>query len=149
MNFAEFVVRTGDETEYHQAKRAFAESGRWSIKTLLRENLLVPFKEKLQTGGHNRCVFVSGQDADHLRALSKAARSALSPQEFADQFLSSDPSSSRSETFMRAGRSRTRERSSSLSGYHRPPQQPSSLSSYSANVASPQVRRPTERGRSR
>lgn len=89
-DFAEFVVRTNGETEYHQAKRAYAQSGRWSIKTLLRQGVLVPFKEKLESGGHNRCVFVSGQDADHLRALSKGARSALSPQEFVDHFLSSD-----------------------------------------------------------
>src|SRR6266540_4051844 len=90
-DFAEFVVRTKGETEYHQAKRAYAQSGRWSIKTLLRQGVLVPFKEKLESGGHSRCVFVSGQDADHLRALSKGARSALSPQEFADHFLSSEP----------------------------------------------------------
>lgn len=90
-NFAEFVVRAAGQTEYHQAKRAFAQSGRWSIKTLLREDVLVPFKEKLESGGHSRCVFVSGQDADHLRALSKGARSALTPQEFVDHFLSSEP----------------------------------------------------------
>jgi hypothetical protein len=89
-DFAEFVVRVSGRTEYHQAKRAFAQSGRWSIKMLLREDVLVPFKEKLESGGHNRCVFVSGQDADHLRALSKGARGALSPQEFADHFLSSE-----------------------------------------------------------
>jgi hypothetical protein len=90
-DFAEFVVRAAGETEYHQAKRAFAQTGRWSIKTLLREGVLGPFKEKLESGGHNRCVFVSGQDADHLRALSTSARSALSPQEFVDHFLSSEP----------------------------------------------------------
>ena len=89
-DFAEFVVRASGATEYHQAKRAFAQEGRWSIKTLLRTGVLIAFKEKLEAGGHNRCVFVSGQDADHLRALSRGARSAVSPQEFADHFLSSE-----------------------------------------------------------
>ena len=69
-DFAEFVVRTKGETEYHQAKRAYAQSGRWSIKTLLRQGVLVPFKEKLESGGHNGCVFVSGQDA--LQEVSSA-----------------------------------------------------------------------------
>ncbi len=90
-DFAEFVVSAGGDTEYHQAKRSFAQSGRWSIKTLLREGVLHSFKDKLESGGNNRCVFVSGQDADHLRTLSNGARSALSPQEFVDDFLSSEP----------------------------------------------------------
>jgi hypothetical protein len=89
-DFAEFVVRIAGKTEYHQAKRAYAQAGRWSVKTLLRLSVLGSFKEKLESAGHSRCVFVSGQDADDLRALSKGARSAVSPQEFADDFLSSE-----------------------------------------------------------
>lgn len=89
-DFAEFTLRVQGVNEYHQAKRAFAQGGRWSIKTLLREGVLGPFKEKLESGS-GRCVFASGQDADHLRSLSKGARSAVSPQEFVDHFLSSEP----------------------------------------------------------
>ncbi len=89
-DFAEFVVLRDGETEYHQAKRAFAQAGRWSIKTLLRLDVLGSFKEKLEVEGHSRCVFVSGQDAAELHTLCEGARSAVSPQEFVDHFLSSE-----------------------------------------------------------
>jgi hypothetical protein len=88
-DFAEFELQTESLSEYHQAKRAIAGVGSWSVKTLFRRSVLGPFKEKIDEGS-SRCLFVSGQDADELHTLSNGARSAESPQEFMDEFLTSD-----------------------------------------------------------
>lgn len=90
-DFAEFVLQVAAETQYHQAKRAYAKAGRWSIKTLFREGVLGEFKRKLDTEPEAVCVFVSEQDASDLHVLASDARNALSPQEFLDLFATSEP----------------------------------------------------------
>ena len=90
-DFAEFALRIPPATQYHQAKRAYAKAGRWSIRTLFREGVLGGFKRKLDAESDAVCTFVSEQDADDLHVLSGDARSALSAQEFLDRFVISEP----------------------------------------------------------
>jgi hypothetical protein len=89
-DFTEFALRAPPRTEYHQAKRAYAKAGRWSIRTLFTEGVLGEFKRKLDTEADALCIFVSEQDANDLHVLSGDARGALSAQEFLDHFATSE-----------------------------------------------------------
>lgn len=82
---AEFVVRRGDRSEFHQAKRA-GMRGSWSVASLAQEGVLQSVKELLKDSNAS-FVFVSGCAADELAELSEAARSAGSEQEFTATFL--------------------------------------------------------------
>lgn len=82
---AEFVVRRGDRSEFHQAKRA-GMSGAWSVASLAREGVLHSVKELL-TDPNASFVFVSGCAADELAELGEVARNAESEEEFMAMFL--------------------------------------------------------------
>ena len=82
---AEFVVRRGDRSEFHQAKRA-GMRGTWSLASLAAEGVLQSVKELL-TDPNASFVFVSGCAAGELAEICDAARSAESEQEFMAMFL--------------------------------------------------------------
>ena len=82
---AEFVVRRGDRSEFHQAKRAGMRE-KWSLASLAAEGVLQSVKELL-TDPNASFVFVSGCAAGELAELSDAARHAESEQEFMGTFL--------------------------------------------------------------
>jgi hypothetical protein len=90
-DFAEFALRVGGETQYHQAKRAYAKAGRWSVRTLFQEGVLSEFKRKLDAEPQCTCHFISEQDASDLHVLTSGARDATSAQEFVDSFVASEP----------------------------------------------------------
>jgi hypothetical protein len=89
-DFAEFALRVGGETQYHQAKRAYAKAGRWSIRILFSEGVLSEFKRKLDAEPNASCYFISEQDASDLHVLTLDARNAQSAQEFMDSFVTSE-----------------------------------------------------------
>ena len=82
---AEFVIRRGDRSEFHQAKRA-GMRGSWSVASLAAEGVLQSASELL-TDPSASFVFVSGSAADELADLCEAARNAESEQEFMGTFL--------------------------------------------------------------
>jgi hypothetical protein len=90
-DFAEFALRVGGETQYHQSKRAYAKAGRWSVRTLFSEGVLTEFKRKLDAEPQSTCHFISEQDASDLHVLAVGARDATFAQEFVDQFVASEP----------------------------------------------------------
>ena len=84
---AEFVVRTGQRREFHQAKRSHG-SGKWSLTTLSSDGLLREMGDMV-AGKDDRFVFVSGSNARDLADLCEAANDAESAEEFAGKFLKS------------------------------------------------------------
>ena len=82
---AEFVVRRGDRSEFHQAKRAGIR-GTWSLASLRAEGVMQSVKELL-TDPNASFVFVSGCAAGELADLCEAARNAESEREFMATFL--------------------------------------------------------------
>jgi len=85
---AEFVVRRGDHTELHQAKRAGIR-GTWSVASLAREGVLQSMNELLSDPTAS-FVFVSECAASELGDLCGVARSAESEQEFMATFLKAE-----------------------------------------------------------
>lgn len=84
---AEFWLRCGDITEYHQVKRQYSQSGRWTLAELERTGrVLSHFLDKLNDSDV-RCVFVSTQSAYQLNELSDRARRSNSFDEFKQEFL--------------------------------------------------------------
>lgn len=84
---AEFWLRCGDITEYHQVKRQYSQSGRWTLAELERTGrVLSHFLDKL-SDSDVRCVFVSTQSAYQLNELSDRARRSNSFDEFKQEFL--------------------------------------------------------------
>ncbi len=82
----EFVVRSGNQQEFHQAKRSHPSGKRWSQTTLASSGVLGNIG-KLLIGNRDRFVFVSGSDARELADLCEAASSAESVEEFTGKFL--------------------------------------------------------------
>ena len=82
----EFVVRSGNQQEFHQAKRSHPSGKRWSQATLASSGVLGNIG-KLLIGNRDRFVFVSGSDARELADLCEAASSAESVEEFTGEFL--------------------------------------------------------------
>ena len=82
---AEFVVRRGERSEFHQAKRA-GMRGTWSLASLAAEGVLESVKELLRDPNAS-FVFVSGCAAGELAERCEAARNAESEQEFTETFL--------------------------------------------------------------
>ena len=85
---AEFVIRRGDRSEFHQAKRTGMQ-GKWSVASLAAEGVLQSVKELL-TDPNASFVFVSGCAADELAELCEAARNAESENEFMATFLKAE-----------------------------------------------------------
>lgn len=82
---AEFVVRRGDQSEFHQAKCAGIR-GIWSVASLVAEGVLKSMHEFL-ADPNARYIFASGCLAGELADLADAARHAESEQEFLAKFL--------------------------------------------------------------
>ena len=83
---AEFVLDVGDCQELHQAKHSHP-SGKWSLASLKREDLLQAMFDQLRSDSDRQFVFVSGSDAPELRELTERARYAESPEQFQTSFL--------------------------------------------------------------
>jgi len=84
---AEFVISSGSQKEFHQAKRSHPE-GKWSLASLGSPDakvLQAIFREL--AGNDTKFVFISSSDAPELRELSERARQAESVQEFEARFL--------------------------------------------------------------
>ena len=88
----EFTVKSGDQQEFHQAKRSHP-SGKWSVATLRSSGVLGNIGKLLISNRH-RFVFVSGSDAQELADLCEAAAAAESLEEFKGHFLSAEPRAS-------------------------------------------------------
>ena len=88
----EFVVKSGNQQEFHQAKRSH-RSGRWSQATLASSGVLGSIG-KLLIGNRDRFVFVSGSDARELTDLCEGAAHAESFDEFKARFLGAEPRAS-------------------------------------------------------
>lgn len=100
---AEFLLRQGDITEYHQVKRQYSQSGRWTLAELERTgSVLSHFFDKL-SDPDVRCVFVSTQSAYQLNELSDRARSTNSFNEFKQEFLKDKKMLKLSEIFVLTG----------------------------------------------
>ena len=82
---AEFVIRRGERSEFHQAKRV-GMRGRWSVASLVAEGVLQSMNELLKDPNAS-FVFVSGCAASELAELCEATRNAESEQEFMAIFL--------------------------------------------------------------
>ena len=84
----EFVVQSGAQREFHQAKRSH-QSGKWNTAMLESTGVLNSIGRLLRDNAH-RFVFVSGSDARELADLCEAAGHAESLAEFSHKFLSSE-----------------------------------------------------------
>ena len=91
---AEFIVQSGAQKEFHQAKRHHP-SGKWSIATLTSAGVSKTIGELLCDTTH-RFVFASGSDAPELRDLCEAAASAESLDEFTGEFLAASETRAKS-----------------------------------------------------
>jgi hypothetical protein len=82
---AEFLqVRADGVLVWHQVKRQHARSS-WTIRSLVREKVIVPWWPKISSGG--RFVFVSSTSAQELEELVERASAAESWQVFDEHFL--------------------------------------------------------------
>ena len=84
---AEFVVATGSEQEFHQAKRSHP-NGKWSLAAL-GTDLLQRIGNQL-VGNNDQFIFASGSDARELSDLCEAANNAESVEEFQLSFLAAE-----------------------------------------------------------
>jgi hypothetical protein len=91
---AEFWLRKGDITEYHQVKRQYGRYGRWNLAELEAKprKVLSHFFDKLNDSDA-WCVFVSTQAAYQLDELSNRARGSTCFEEFDQVFLKDDKNS--------------------------------------------------------
>jgi hypothetical protein len=84
---AEFVISSGGQREFHQAKRSHPD-GKWSLASLAASDVKVLQAMLTELAGNDtKFVFVSSSDAGDLRELAERARHAESLQEFETQFL--------------------------------------------------------------
>jgi len=84
----EFRLHRGDKTEYHQVKRQYNKSGRWTLAELEEapRHVLSHFFDKIGDP-HVCCVFVSTQAAYQLDELSDRARRSACFEEFEQEFI--------------------------------------------------------------
>jgi hypothetical protein len=84
---AEFVLTSGGQREFHQAKRSHPD-GKWSLASMAASDVKVLQAMNTELAGNNaKFVFVSSSDAGDLRELTERARDAESVKEFEGQFL--------------------------------------------------------------
>jgi hypothetical protein len=90
----EFFVHRNSQVECHQVKRQKSNLGHWTLGALANKQnqVLSDFWQRLRNSS-SHCVFISTQDADHLRELADRARSAQSWTEFEQEFLKADQQS--------------------------------------------------------
>ena len=82
----EFWLKKGNILEYHQVKRQYSRSGRWTLQELENKLILTNFWNRLQDP-QAQCVFVSTQAAFQLEILSNKAKEAVSWEVFKKEFL--------------------------------------------------------------
>lgn len=84
---AEFVISSGGQREFHQAKRNHPD-GKWSLASLAASDVKVLQAMLTELAGNDaKFLFVSSSDAGDLRELAERARHAESVREFETQFL--------------------------------------------------------------
>ena len=84
----EFWLKKGSIREYHQVKRQYGASGRWTLAELAAKGVLTHFWEKLNDPTAH-CVFVSTHAAFQLDELADRARSPVPWEVFEREFLRS------------------------------------------------------------
>lgn len=82
----EFWLQRRDALEYYQVKRQRSAGASWSLADLRREKVLSHFWNKLEDKSA-RCVFASEYPAHELKHLAERAASAVSYDEFQQEFL--------------------------------------------------------------
>ena len=83
---SEFVLSVDNRHEFHQTKRSHP-SGKWSLFSLKKENLLQAIFGYLSQDSDARFVVVSGSDVPELRELIARATQAKNLEEFELRFL--------------------------------------------------------------
>lgn len=81
---AEFRLMVKGEPEWHQAKRQRSR-GSWTIANMSSGEILQPWWNKIQKRG--RCTFVTSSGCEELLELVERAASAVSWEEFDQEFL--------------------------------------------------------------
>ena len=86
---AEFVIRKGVNTEFHQVKYS-GMSASWTVASLDSKGVLQAIHDFLSDSSNASFVFVSSCAANELRELCDAARNAESEEEFLTKFIEAD-----------------------------------------------------------
>lgn len=89
---SEFRLTVDGVAEWHQAKRQRSR-GPWTIANMSSEGILQPWWDKIQQGG--RCAFVTSSGCEELAELVERAASAVSWEEFDQEFLAAQDQRSR------------------------------------------------------